>query len=54
MLQCPLWDALLSLLLAKGKHVLQQRKKKNEREREPKAFRIARSFFFFMRIPPTR
>jgi len=28
-------------------------KEENEREREPKALRIAGSFFSFMRVPPT-
>ena len=28
-------------------------KEENEREREPNAFRIAGSFFSFMRVPPT-
>ena len=32
--ESPSWDALLSLLYTKGKHGLQGRKKKNERERE--------------------
>ena len=48
----PSWDALLSLLLTKGKHGLQQRKGE-EREREKKFFRIAGSFFSFMWVPPT-